>query len=103
MCLTPSSTPALQSAALAESRNTSSASLALVAGANGDDNLACDSCMASRRELDYFKSLIGHLQRKLGALEENHEKTKKEHQNVNFFLISLYYKFCINLVGRNVA
>jgi hypothetical protein len=22
---------------------------------------------------------------------------------VNFFLISLYYKFCINLVGRNVA
>ncbi|KAL3072462.1 hypothetical protein niasHS_017436 [Heterodera schachtii] len=39
----------------------------------------CDFCVTSRKELDYFKSLLGHLQRKLATLEESHERTKKQH------------------------
>nr|CAD2205766.1 unnamed protein product [Meloidogyne enterolobii] len=58
------------------SRNTSSVSLSAV-GVVG----YCDSCMASRRELNVFKSRIAQLQGKLGTLEINHEKTKREHES----------------------
>uniref|UniRef100_A0A183CGL3 C2H2-type domain-containing protein n=1 Tax=Globodera pallida TaxID=36090 RepID=A0A183CGL3_GLOPA len=48
--------------------------------ATNEENL-CGFCLTSRKELDHFKSLIGHLQHKLGTLEENHERTKKQHDN----------------------
>lgn len=85
LSVTPSSTPAPLATALAASRNASSISLAMAGDEPGNATF-CDSCMASRRELDYFKSLIGHLQRKLGTLEENHERTKKEHENVDLLI-----------------
>uniref|UniRef100_A0A915MU28 Sorting nexin-3 n=1 Tax=Meloidogyne javanica TaxID=6303 RepID=A0A915MU28_MELJA len=58
------------------SRNTSSVSLSAAGGVG-----YCDSCLASRRELNVFKSRIAQLQGKLGTLEINHEKTKREHES----------------------
>ena len=83
LSITSSVTPAQPLSS--QSRNASSVSLAFAAVNDMDEpnanSATCNSCNASRRELDYFKSLIGHLQRKLGVLEENHERTKKEHEN----------------------
>uniref|UniRef100_A0A914MC73 GRIP domain-containing protein n=1 Tax=Meloidogyne incognita TaxID=6306 RepID=A0A914MC73_MELIC len=58
------------------SRNTSSVSLSAAGGVG-----YCDSCLAFRRELNVFKSRIAQLQGKLGTLEINHEKTKREHES----------------------
>jgi len=60
------------------SRNTSSVSLSAAGGVG-----YCDSCLAFRRELNVFKSRIAQLQGKLGTLEINHEKTKREHESVS--------------------
>lgn len=70
------------------SRNTSSVSLSAVA--------FCDSCLSSRRELELFKSRIGQLQFKLSTLEANHERTKKEHEDVSFlYFFNLIFRLLI--------
>lgn len=88
-----SSTPAPMPFSEMPSRNNSSISLGAF-GLTGpasaqsvEDENFCHSCLASRKELDYFKSLIDHLQKKLANLEENHEHTKKEYNTVSSILI----------------
>lgn len=85
---TPCSTPVPISGTLlgadTTSRNASYANLSLATTSAHEVNTStglCNSCAASHRELDFFKNLIGHLQKKLSTLEENHERTKKEHKN----------------------
>lgn len=63
------------------SRNTSSVSLSAAGGVG-----YCESCLASRQELDIFKSRIGQLQCKLSTLETNHERTKREHESATDLL-----------------
>uniref|UniRef100_A0A914HF02 GRIP domain-containing protein n=1 Tax=Globodera rostochiensis TaxID=31243 RepID=A0A914HF02_GLORO len=81
-----SSTPVPPFCSESPSRNESSASLNVLNtvepphAATNEEN-PCGFCLTSRKELDHFKSLIGHLQHKLGTLEENYERTKKQHDN----------------------
>uniref|UniRef100_A0A915E9U7 GRIP domain-containing protein n=1 Tax=Ditylenchus dipsaci TaxID=166011 RepID=A0A915E9U7_9BILA len=42
----------------------------------------CDSCETFQKEVLYFKSLIGHLQKKLDCLEEGHEASKRNNEQM---------------------
>ncbi|CAD5234742.1 unnamed protein product [Bursaphelenchus xylophilus] len=42
----------------------------------------CDKCTESYKELQYFKSVINHLQNQVKVLEDNHEQTRKTHEDV---------------------
>uniref|UniRef100_A0A914Y4S5 GRIP domain-containing protein n=1 Tax=Panagrolaimus superbus TaxID=310955 RepID=A0A914Y4S5_9BILA len=42
----------------------------------------CNGCESAQKDLSYFKSLIGHLQKKLRTLEGSHDSMKKDHEKI---------------------
>ncbi|CAD5229058.1 unnamed protein product [Bursaphelenchus okinawaensis] len=57
-------------------------SVSEVHGNHIESTASCDKCHESNKELQYFKSVITHLQTQVKMLEESQEQSRKSHEDV---------------------
>ncbi|KAH7693236.1 GRIP domain-containing protein [Aphelenchoides avenae] len=50
---------------------------------SSDFSERCDACHSAQKDLEYFKSLIGHLQKKIRGLEEKHDSTSTNYEKAS--------------------